>query len=218
MCSSFTATLSTITAGQSSILAWKITNANISVILKRQSGTSSQPASGSVTVKPAKTYTYAITAKGSGGAVTCSRLVTVTTPYSQGSYSTGGYSQSSYYSQASYSTYKQASYYSQGAYSGTQKVSAPTTLTATAVTGELVRYLKTGETTVSTNITKALALSRCQKSEALNPGTVLKCTWNGVVIYTPSTSGSVLGASTISELSGIEEAIRAIEAMLNARK
>jgi len=70
----FTATPSTITAGQSSTLAWTTTNAS-SVTISGVPGT--QPANGSVSVTPSSTTTYTLTATGTGGTATRSAIVTV---------------------------------------------------------------------------------------------------------------------------------------------
>jgi hypothetical protein len=82
---SFTATPSTINAGQSSVLTWNVTNAS-STSLNNGLGTIS---STSVTVAPAVSTTYTLSATNPGGTVTANVLVTVgTTSTSTGS--TGG--------------------------------------------------------------------------------------------------------------------------------
>lgn len=71
---SFSASPSTITAGQSSTLSWSTTNAS-SVTITGVTGT--QPANGSVGVSPAATTIYTLTATGSGGTKTATTTVVV---------------------------------------------------------------------------------------------------------------------------------------------
>jgi cell wall-associated NlpC family hydrolase len=76
----FTASPSTITAGQSSTLSWTTTNAT-TVSISGVTGT--QPANGSVSVSPTTTTTYTLTATGSGGTASATATITVnpvTTP------------------------------------------------------------------------------------------------------------------------------------------
>lgn len=71
---SFTASPTTIFAGQSSTLSWSTTSsASVSI----NGVTGAQPANGSVSVSPAATTTYTLTATGAGGKVTATALVTV---------------------------------------------------------------------------------------------------------------------------------------------
>lgn len=70
--SSFSASPSTITAGQSSTLSWSVTGAT-SVTLSGQSGAAVSP----VTVSPTSTTTYTLTATNAGGTVTATATVTV---------------------------------------------------------------------------------------------------------------------------------------------
>lgn len=71
---SFTATPTTITAGQSSTLTWTTMNTT-SVTISGVAGT--QAASGSASVTPASTTTYTLTATGPGGMATATATVTV---------------------------------------------------------------------------------------------------------------------------------------------
>lgn len=78
--SSFNASPSTITQGQSSTLSWSTQNAsNISI---SPSGHSSTQSSGSKTVSPSNTTTYTITATGPGGSITETARVRVNPPAS----------------------------------------------------------------------------------------------------------------------------------------
>ncbi len=72
--SAFTASPSTITAGQSSTLSWTTTNAT-TVSISGVTGT--QPANGSVSVSPTTTTTYTLTATGPGGTATATTTTTV---------------------------------------------------------------------------------------------------------------------------------------------
>lgn len=74
--SSFTATPSSITPGQSSRLSWATVNATSVSI---DNGVGTQPAGGAVDVRPTSTTTYTLTATGSGGTATASTTVTVST-------------------------------------------------------------------------------------------------------------------------------------------
>jgi hypothetical protein len=69
----FSASPSTITAGQSSLLAWTTQGASSASI----SGVGSVPVNGSVSVSPTQTTTYTLTATGAGGS-TATKQVTVT--------------------------------------------------------------------------------------------------------------------------------------------
>jgi hypothetical protein len=69
-----TATPSTISAGQSSTLAWTSVNAENVVITP---GIGQVPNSGTVSVKPAETTTYTVRATGGGQPATCNITVTV---------------------------------------------------------------------------------------------------------------------------------------------
>jgi hypothetical protein len=69
----FSASPSTITAGQSSTLSWSSTGGSSASI----SGVGSVPTSGSVTVSPTQTTTYTLTVTGSGGTATRQVKVTV---------------------------------------------------------------------------------------------------------------------------------------------
>lgn len=73
--SSFTASPSTINAGDSSTLMWITINASGSSI---DNGVGLQPASGTVTVSPTVTTTYTLTVTGPGGSAAASTTVTVT--------------------------------------------------------------------------------------------------------------------------------------------
>lgn len=72
---SFTASPSTITAGQSSTLSWGVTGAT-SVTLSGTSGSATSP----VTVTPGSTTTYTLTATNSAGSSTATAVVTVNVP------------------------------------------------------------------------------------------------------------------------------------------
>ncbi len=75
---SFAASPSTITAGQSSTLSWTTTNATTVSI---DNGVGAQPVNGSVSLSPAGTTTYVLTAtNAAGSSTTGSATVTVTTP------------------------------------------------------------------------------------------------------------------------------------------
>ncbi len=71
---SFTATPQSVTPGLPVTLAWEVTNAD-SVTIDNQVGL--QPVTGSVTVMPAQTTSYTLTAVGPGGNVSASVSVTV---------------------------------------------------------------------------------------------------------------------------------------------
>ena len=73
----FTAAPPTINAGQTSTLAWTVSNAS-SVSIDQ--GIGNVGLSGSVQVKPSATTTYTITANGSGGKATATATVTVASP------------------------------------------------------------------------------------------------------------------------------------------
>ena len=75
--SSFTATPATVAPGQSTTLAWQVSNA-ASVRLSHVSG-AFRAASSSVVVVPAATITYTLTATNSGGSTEQTATVTVTT-------------------------------------------------------------------------------------------------------------------------------------------
>src|SRR5581483_8944997 len=70
----FAANPPSISAGQSATLSWSTLNATAVSIDK---GIGSQPAVGSVTVKPTATTTYTLTASGGGSSVTATATVTV---------------------------------------------------------------------------------------------------------------------------------------------
>src|SRR5262249_41509183 len=73
----FTATPSTITAGESATLYWGSLNASSVSI---DNGVGSRPASGSVTVSPSLTTAYKLTASGPGGNSAASVTVMVAPP------------------------------------------------------------------------------------------------------------------------------------------
>ena len=68
---------SSITSGQSTTLSWSTSNATAVSI---DNGVGSQPPSGSVTVSPAQTTVYTLTATGPAGSVTAQTTVTVSQP------------------------------------------------------------------------------------------------------------------------------------------
>lgn len=74
---SFTAQPASITTGQMSTLAWSTTNATSVMI---DNGVGAQAANGMVSVSPAQTTLYTITAIGPGGSVTSQVSVSVTQP------------------------------------------------------------------------------------------------------------------------------------------
>ncbi len=71
---SFTVTQATITAGDSTTLAWTTSNATSVAI---DNGIGAQPTNGSITVSPGSTTTYVLTAEGTGGPVSAQVTVTV---------------------------------------------------------------------------------------------------------------------------------------------
>ncbi len=74
---SFTASPSTISAGQTSTLSWSVTGATSVTISPTVGSVNAQ--SGSTQVSPAQTTTYTLTATGSSGSVTATAVVTVGT-------------------------------------------------------------------------------------------------------------------------------------------
>ena len=87
---SFTATPTSITAGDSTILAWITTNASSVAI---DNGVGQQLAIGSIAVSPGTTTTYTLTATGAGGTTATSNVtVTVNPAPPQGSVSISGLS------------------------------------------------------------------------------------------------------------------------------
>ncbi len=72
---SFSANLSTITAGESSTLSWSVTDATSVTI---DNGVGSVALSGTTAVNPITTTTYTLTATNSAGSVTATTTVTVT--------------------------------------------------------------------------------------------------------------------------------------------
>jgi pimeloyl-ACP methyl ester carboxylesterase len=70
----FTATPSTITTGQSSVLSWSTTNAT-TVVISGVAG--AQSGQGSTTVNPGATTTYTLTATGSGGSASATTTIVV---------------------------------------------------------------------------------------------------------------------------------------------
>ena len=73
----FSASPTSITAGQSSTLTWTSSNATTVSI---DNGVGSQAVNGSVSVSPASATTYTLTATGPGGTITKTATVTVTQP------------------------------------------------------------------------------------------------------------------------------------------
>jgi hypothetical protein len=73
----FSASPTTITSGQSSLLTWTSTNATTVSI---DNGVGSKPTSGSVSVSPTTTTTYTLTVTGPGGGITKQATVTVNAP------------------------------------------------------------------------------------------------------------------------------------------
>ena len=71
---SFTASKSTIDPGESTTLSWSVLGATS---LSIDNGVGAQPLSGSVTVSPARTTTYTLTATGASGSTTAALTVTV---------------------------------------------------------------------------------------------------------------------------------------------
>ena len=71
---SFTASKSTIDPGESTTLSWSVLGATSVSI---DNGVGAQPLSGSVTVSPARTTTYTLTATGASGSTTAALTVTV---------------------------------------------------------------------------------------------------------------------------------------------
>ena len=77
---SFVASPSAIVAGQPATLSWSVSNATAVSI---DNGIGSQPVSGSVTVSPAQTTVYTLTATGPSGSVSAQTTVTVFAPGSK---------------------------------------------------------------------------------------------------------------------------------------
>ncbi|MEE8360682.1 MAG: S8 family serine peptidase, partial [Gemmatimonadales bacterium] len=77
---SFSATPTTITAGDLAILSWTTTGADADGVSIDNGVGDGLPAEGSRTVSPATTTTYALTATGAGGTATSSVTVTVSAP------------------------------------------------------------------------------------------------------------------------------------------
>ncbi len=70
----FTANPETITAGETSVLTWEVSNADTVTI---DQGIGSAGLNGSVTLQPSETTTYTLTAENSGGTVTAQVTITV---------------------------------------------------------------------------------------------------------------------------------------------
>ncbi len=75
-CDSFTATPSTISRGEQTVLEWKTTNAS-EVTLTRPGTVQTVSVDGQATASPNNDFTFVITATGAGGTVTCDAPVTV---------------------------------------------------------------------------------------------------------------------------------------------